>query len=295
MHKEKTWEKAEIKIIKESFKLCIDKSGLKSEDIDYVISGDLLNQSMGSTFGIRDLDIPFFGIFGACSTFGEAMSLGAILIDGDFAKNVMIGASSHFCTAEKQFRFPLELGTQRPLTTTWTVTGQGSAILSKDGLGPYITHITTGKIVDMGVTDASNMGAAMAPSAVDTMLSHFKDTGRQPSYYDIIVTGDLGYVGKDLVIELMNNEGIKFGDNYTDCGIKIFDRDLQDTHSGGSGCGCSALTFSGYYFKKLQKKEINKLLFIPTGALLSVTSTMQGESRPAIAHAISIENKNSNE
>jgi stage V sporulation protein AD len=287
--KEKTWEKAESKMIKQCLELAVLKAGLKNSDIDYVISGDLLNQSTGSTFGIRGLNIPFFGVFGACSTFGEAMSLGAILIDGDFSQNVLIGASSHFCCAEKQFRFPLELGTQRPLTATWTVTGAGSAVLTKSGEGPYITHITTGKIVDMGVTDASNMGAAMAPAAFDTIYTHLKDTNRHHSYYDLIVTGDLGYVGRDIVISLMKDCGIQLGDNYRDCGIEIFDQKTQDTHSGGSGCGCSAITFSGYYYQKLKNKEIKRILFVPTGALMSLTSSLQGESIPGIAHAIAIE------
>lgn len=287
---EESWEKAESKIVKDSMELVIKKSGLKKEEIDYVLSGDLLNQSCGTTFGIKELGIPFFGIFGACSTFGEGMSLGAILIDGDYANNVLIGASSHFCAAEKQFRFPLSLGSQRPLTSTWTVTGQGSAILSKNGEGPYITHITTGKIVDMGITDVNNMGAAMAPAAVDTIAMHLKDTNRQATYYDLILTGDLGYVGKDIIIKLMKDKGVDIGDNYTDCGIEIFDKEKQDTHSGGSGCACSALAFTGYYYKQLKDKKINKILFVPTGALMSQTSALQGETIPGVAHALAIEN-----
>jgi stage V sporulation protein AD len=287
---ETSWEKAESRLIKDSMELAIKKSGMKKEEIDYILSGDLLNQATATTFGIRELNIPFFGIFGACSTFGEGMSLASILIDGDFAQNVLFGASSHFCAAEKQFRFPLNLGTQRPLTTTWTVTGSASCVLCKDGIGPFITHITTGKIVDMGITDPNNMGAAMAASAFDTISTHLEDTKREVNYYDLIITGDLGYVGSEVVKRLMTDKGFEFGSNYRDCGIQIFDQKTQDTHSGGSGCACSALTFSGYYFNKLKSKEINKILFVPTGALMSQTSAMQGESIPGIAHAIAIEN-----
>ncbi len=286
---EDSWEKAESKIVKDSLELAIKKSGISKDKIDYILSGDLLNQSAGSTFGIKDFNVPFFGIFGACSTMGEAMSLGSILIDGEFAEHVLVGASSHFCAAEKQFRFPLELGTQRPLTSTWTVTGDGSAVLEKGGDGPYITEITTGKIVDMGITDMNNMGAAMAPAAVDTLVAHFKDFNRQPDYYDVIATGDLGYVGHKLVIQLMQEEGYDLSKNYTDCGIEIFNRDTQDTHSGGSGCACAAVTFAGYFYEKIKKGEINKMLFIPTGALVSPTSAQQGESMPGISHAVVIE------
>ncbi len=286
---EDNWEQAESGIAKKSFELAIEKSGFKAEQIDYILCGDLLNQSMSSNFGIRDLGIPFFGVFGACSTMGEAMSLGAILIDGSFATNVLVGASSHFCSAEKQFRFPLELGTQRPPTSTWTVTGNGACILTKNGDGPYITCITTGKIIDMGIKDSNNMGAAMAPAAVDTMISHFLDTSRTPDYYDLIATGDLGYVGHELVCKLMKKEGFNVESVYTDCGILIFDKDKQDTHAGGSGCGCSAVTFAGYFYDKMKKKELKKILFIPTGALMSSTSALQGETIPSIAHAVAIE------
>ncbi len=285
-----SWEKAESEISKKSLELAIEKSGFQKTDIDYILSGDLLNQTTGTIFGVRDLEIPFFGLFGACSTMGEAMSLGSVLIDGGFAEKVLVGASSHFCSAEKQFRFPLNLGSQRPPTASWTVTGQGSAILTKDGEGPFITAITTGKIVDMGITDPNNMGAAMAPSAVSTLLAHFKELNRTPDYYDVIATGDLGHIGKDLVIKLMEEEGYKLN-NYTDCGIEIFDKDTQDTHAGGSGCGCSAVTFAGYFYKQLMEKKINKILFIPTGALMSPTSVQQGETIPGIAHAVAIENK----
>ncbi len=286
---EDSWEKAESGVAKKSFELAISKAGLTPNDIEYILAGDLLNQSMSSSFGIRDLAIPFLGVFGACSTMGEAMGLGAILIDGGFANTVLVGASSHFCAAEKTFRFPLELGTQRPLTSSWTVTGNGACILTSQGSGPYITHITTGKIVDMGITDQNNMGAAMAPAAADTLTAHFKDTGRTPEDYDVIVTGDLGYVGHELFLKLMKDEGYPLPSTSTDCGILIFDRDTQDTHAGGSGCGCSAVTFSGYFYNKLKKGELKRILFMPTGALMSSVSALQGETIPSIAHAVVVE------
>ena len=211
---EKTWEKTESKIVKECVAGCLGKEKVSNEDIDYMFSGDLLNQCVSSSFGIREREIPYFGIFGACSTFVEGMSLGAMLIDGQMADNVLCSTSSHFCSAEKQFRFPLELGNQRPPSAQWTVTGSGTALLKSSGQGPFITHVTTGKIVDMGIKDANNMGAAMAPAAVDTLYQHFKDTGRGPSYYDLILTGDLGHIGKDIVKELMETRGYNLNNNY---------------------------------------------------------------------------------
>ncbi len=286
---EESWEKAESEIVKEAMELAVKNARLHIDEIDYVISGDLLNQSIGSTFGIKELNRPYLGVFSACATFGEAMSLGGMLIDGDFATKILIGASSHFCSAEKQFRFPLGLGTQRPLTTTWTVTGCGSAVLSKGGDGPFIKKVTTGKIVDLGIADTNNMGAAMAPAAADTIYAHFNDFNIKPSYYDLIITGDLGYLGSELLIKLLEKRGLNLKDNYTDCGIQIFDREKQDTHCGGSGCACSAVTFANFYYEKLKSKELSKILFVPTGALLSTTSAQQGETIPCIAHAIGIE------
>ena len=287
---EKTWEKAESKIIREAVNSSIIKSKVPANKIDFCFAGDLLNQCISSSFGLRELGVPFFGIFGACSTFVEALSLGSVFIDGGGAENIIAAASSHFCSAEKQFRFPLELGNQRPQTSQWTVTGAGSAILSKNGEGPHITYITTGKIVDMGIKDSNNMGAAMAPAFVDTLLTHFKDTGRNPSYYDGIFSGDLGYVGKEIAIELCQTKGYNIKNNYNDCGVIIFDKENQDTHSGGSGCACCGTVFSGYLFNQLKQKKLNKILLIATGALTNATSAQQGESIPGIAHAIAIEN-----
>lgn len=286
---ESTWEKAESKIIKETVATALAKSGIASSDIDFCFAGDLLNQCISSSFGLRDANIPFFGVFGACSTFVESAILASMAIDGGFATNTICASSSHFCSAEKQFRFPLELGNQRPPTSQWTVTGAGSMVLSSTGQGPFITSLTPGKIVDMGIKDANNMGGAMAGAAEDTLLRHFEDTGRTPDYYDAIFTGDLGYIGRDILIDLMKTHNYNIKNNYNDCGVLIFDKDEQDTHSGGSGCGCVASVFSGYIFNQLQYKKLNKILLIATGALMNATSSQQGESIPGIAHAISIE------
>lgn len=220
------------------------------------------------------------------------MCLGSILIDGGAAKNILCATSSHFCSAEKQFRFPLELGNQRPPSAQWTVTGSGATILSNTNMDkdcPQITYITPGKIVDMGVKDANNMGAAMAPAALDTLMTHFQDTGRKPSYYDAIITGDLGHVGKEILAEMAQSKGYNINSNYNDCGVLMFDKEKQDTHAGGSGCACIATVFSGYFFKQLKDKKMKRILLIATGALMNSTSMQQGESIPGIAHAISIE------
>ena len=285
---EKSWEKSESKIMKETVAMAITKSGLPSNSIEYCFAGDLLNQCISTNFGLRGLNIPFLGIFGACSTFVEGLSLSAIITEA-CAEHVLCAASSHFCSAEKQFRFPLELGNQRPQSAQWTVTGAGAAVVSKTGSGPYITYITSGKIVDMGIKDSNNMGAAMAPAALDTLICHFEDTGRSPNYYDAIITGDLGHIGKEILTELSSSKGYNIKSNYNDCGVLIFDKNKQDTHAGGSGCGCCATVFSGYLFKQLKEKKIKKLLLIATGALMNSTSAQQGESIPGIAHAISIE------
>lgn len=277
---EKTWEKAESKIIKETVNSGIVKAGLSATNIDYCFAGDLLNQCISSSFGLRELGAPMFGIFGACSTFAEGLILSSIFVDGGAATNVIASASSHFCSAEKQFRFPLELGNQRPPSSQWTVTGAGAAIVSKNNNGPLITYATPGKIVDMGIKDANNMGAAMAPAFVDTLITHFKDTGRNPSYYDGIFSGDLGFIGKDISIELAMQKGYNIKNNYNDCGVLIFDKEKQDTHSGGSGCACSAVVFLGYLYKMLKEKKYKRVLFIATGALTNSTTAQQGESIP---------------
>lgn len=287
---EKTFEKTESKMLHDSILRVMQKDKKTPSEINYILAGDLLNQCVSSAYAIRSTEIPFLGLYGACSTMVESMSIGAMLVDGQFADNVLCVTSSHFCSAERQFRFPLELGSQRPPTAQWTVTGSGAAILSNIGFGPKITHVTTGKIIDMGIKDANNMGAAMAGAAADTIYSHFNDTGRNVDYYDLIVTGDLGYIGLDLTNEILTRKGVNIEKKYTDCGILMFDKDTQDTHAGGSGCGCCATVFGGYLYNKLKNKEINKLLLIATGALMSTTTIQQGESILGIAHAIAIEN-----
>ena len=286
---EKTWEKAESKMIKFAIETVIRKSNIAVSDIDYLLAGDLLNQCISSSFGIRDFEIPFLGIFGACSTFVEGMMIGSMLLDGGAGNHALAATSSHFCSAEKQFRFPLELGNQRPPTSQWTVTGSSAAVLSKSGIGPFITHVTPGKIVDRGITDANNMGSAMAPAAVSTILTHLKDTNRKPTYYDAIITGDLGHIGKGIVLDLCKAEGFQLSSVYNDCGVLMFDKEKQDTHSGGSGCACCGTVFSGYFFNQLKEKKIKNMLLVATGALMNSTSTQQGESIPGIAHAVSIE------
>ena len=286
---EKTWEKAEAKMIKTAVENVIRKSNIPTSDMDFLLAGDLLNQCISSSFGIRDFEIPYLGIFGACSTFVEGLSIGSMLLDGGAGNHVVTATSSHFCSAEKQFRFPLELGNQRPQTSQWTVTGSAATVLSKNGTGPFITNVTIGKIVDRGIKDANNMGSAMAPAAISTILTHLKDTGRNPSYYDAIITGDLGHIGKEIVLEVCKSEGYQLSSVYNDCGVLIFDKEKQDTHSGGSGCACCGTVFSGYFYNLLKNKKIRKMLLVATGALMNATSSQQGETVPGIAHAVSIE------
>lgn len=286
---ENSWEKAESKMSRETVKLAMEKIKISPERVDYLFSGDLLDQIISSSFSARELKIPFFGLYGACSTMTESLSLASIVIDGGYADFVVASTSSHFGAAERQFRYPLEYGGQRPPSSQWTVTGSGAAVLGKEGNGPFITYITTGRVLDFGIKDANNMGAAMAPAAADTIVRHFKDTGFNPDHYDLIITGDLGKVGKELTIEIARENGYNIEANYTDCGVEIFDLETQDVHSGGSGCGCSAVVLCGYLYSKLKTGKMNRLLIISTGALLSPTSTQQGESIPGIAHAVAIE------
>ena len=234
---EKTWEKAESKIIKETVNTVISKSGVPVNEIDCMFAGDLLNQCTGSHYAMKNTDLPFFGLYGACSTMAQSSALAAMAVDGGYADNAIAITSSHFCSSEKQYRFPLEYGGQRPPTAQWTVTGSGAIVVSKEGNGPYITHVTTGKIIDMGINDANNMGAAMAPAAVDTIVTHFEDTGFTPDDYDLIVTGDLASVGADITCELGCASGYDISKIYNDCGKMVFDTNTQDVHAGGSGCG----------------------------------------------------------
>jgi len=288
MFGKESWEKAESEFARAAYETVIKKADAAGS-IDYVIAGDLLNQSTGSVFGLRDTNVPYLGIFGACSAMGEGMNLGGMLIDGGFADKVCCVATSHFCSAEKQFRYPLEFGAQRPPTSSWTVTGAAAVVLDGSAVnGPKIAGCTTGKMVDMGSTDANNMGAAMAGAAADTICAHFEDLGRQPEYYDIIATGDLGYIGSELLSELVKRRGYNIADRHEDCGIKIFDKEKQDTHAGGSGCACSGVVFASHYLELLKRGEIRRMLFVPTGALMSPISVQQGESIPSVAHAVII-------
>ena len=284
-----SFEKAESQMMYTAIKETIKKANLKEENIDYLFAGDLLNQLTSSNFAARELNIPFFGLYGACSTMAESLSLASMIIDGGFAKYVVASTSSHFSAAERQFRFPLEYGSQRGETAQWTVTGSGAMLLSNFGDYPRTTHVTTGVVKDYGIKDAGNMGAAMAPSAVDTIYRHLKDTGRKPKDYDVIATGDLGNIGKEITEKLLLEYGYDVKDVYVDCGSMIFDNEKQKTNSGGSGCGCSAVVASGYFYKKLLKKQYKRILLVSTGALMSPTSSLQGESIPGIAHAVAIE------
>lgn len=282
----KTWEQGESAMQGRALRRALLKGGLAPEDLDFILAGDLLNQCIGSSFGLREFGIPFWGIYGACSTMGEGLALAAMLIDGGFARHAAAVTSSHFCTAERQYRMPVPYGSQRTPTAQWTATAAGCCILGAQGDGPYVTYVTCGRIVDLGVTDPNNMGAAMAPAACDTLSALFRETHTCPADYDLIVTGDLGQLGHDVVVDLMARNGFDMGRGYTDCGLLLFDRKKQDMHAGGSGCGCSAAVFNGYLLKGMRAGTWKRIVFAPTGALLSPTSSFQGESIPSICHAV---------
>lgn len=289
-----SWEEAESKFLNRAAKLVIKKANLKNSDIRYLIGGDLLGQLISTSFGVTDLEIPLLGVFGACSTMGEAMIIGSTLVDGDYADKTIAITSSHFASAEKQFRFPLGYGNQRAPSASWTVTGSGAVIIAKDSppnrkVKIRIKGATIGKIVDYGIKDNSNMGASMAPAATNTISQNLKDLNVQPGYYDKIITGDLGHVGSDILIDLLKQEGYDISSNHMDCGIEIFDKDTQDTHAGGSGCACSAIIFTSYVLKKMKEKEWKRVLFCPTGSLQSKVSFNEGQSMPGIAHAVIVE------
>ena len=285
---EKTWEKAESAMQKTVLQRALEKAELTPEDLDYILAGDLLNQCIGSSFGLRDFRVPFYGLYGACSTMGESLSLASLLIDGGYADRAAALTSSHFCTAERQYRMPVPYGSQRSPTAQWTATAAGCTLLSAQGPGPYITHVTCGKIVDQGITDPNNMGAAMAPAAYDTLRAYFADTHTGPADYDAIFTGDLGELGHEIVMDLFQQDSVDMTRNYEDCGMLLYDRDRQDMHAGGSGCGCSAAVFNGYLLTGLKQGRWRRILFAPTGALLSPTSSFQGESIPGICHLVCV-------
>jgi stage V sporulation protein AD len=285
---EKTWEKAEQRMLQEAMQKVLEKAGLNFRDIDFMLAGDLLNQIICANFTARGLSIPFLGLYGACSTMYEGMALAAIMIDGGFAERVLVGSSSHYSTAEKQYRFPTELGVQRPMTAQWTVTGAGAVILAREGAGPVVTHATIGKVIDLGQGDPNDMGAAMAPAAADTIVRHLLDTARQPDYYDLFLTGDLGVYGEKLAEQLIQQKGFDLSGRFADCGVLIFDQS-RDAHAGGSGCACSAVVTAGYVMQQLASGNLKRVIGVGTGALLSPCSTQQGETVPAISHAVVIE------
>lgn len=282
-----SWEVAESKMLEEAMEGAVKASQVKKDDIDYMLAGDLLNQIISSNFAARTMGIPFIGLYGACSTMALSMSVGSMLIDGGFARQVLVGASSHHDTAERQYRLPTEQGGQRAMSSQWTVTGAGSLVLSQSGKGPRITAATIGRIVDFGETDTNNMGSAMAPAVADTILNHLQDLNRRPEDYDLIISGDLGSVGLKLAQEVLKKNGLQFK-NFTDCGVLIYDKS-QDTHAGASGCGCSAVVFAGDIFDKIKSGQYKRVLLVGSGALHSPTSSLQGESIPGIGHAVVIE------
>ena len=304
----KTWEEAESTMVSKTISLAISKAELKSKDVRYLVGGDLLGQLIASSFGVEQLSIPMFGVYGACSTMGESIALASILVEGGYADCTLAFTSSHFASAEKQFRFPLGYGNQKPLSMSWTVTGSGAVVLAtgndknrgkgsksegmmEDGTDVVVAGLTPGKIVDYGIKDSMNMGAAMAPSAVETIYQHFVDFKTQPEDYDRIVTGDLGSVGKEILVDMLREKGYDISKMHIDCGMEIYDSDSQDTHAGGSGCGCSAATLTGYILKRMRKRDWNRVLFVPTGALLSTVSFNEGNPVPGIAHAIMLETR----
>lgn len=288
---ESSWEKAESFLQKSAVELALKKADIDASSINYIFAGDLLNQCISSTFGLRALGIPFLGQYGACSTMAQTISMASVFADSFAADRCVAVTSSHFCSAERQFRFPLEYGGQRTPTAQWTVTGSGAAIIQRGGSGVKIKRITIGRITDMGIKDANNMGAAMAPAAAQTILDYFSDTKEKPQNFDLILTGDLGMVGKTLLLELLEKEGLQISRQHNDCGLMIFDINSQDVHAGGSGCGCSGSVFCSYVLQKMKTRELKRVLFIATGALMSPTSAQQGESIPGVAHLIELESE----
>ena len=287
---EKTFENAERKMLEHAIWNALDKAGIKSQDLDLLVCGDLLNQIISSSFTAREFDVTFLGLYGACSTMAETLAVGSSFVDSKYFTNVACATSSHFSSAERQYRFPLELGNQRPPVSQWTVTGAGCAILSDSGSDIEIVNATFGKVTDFGINDVNNMGAAMAPAAMSTLIAHFEDTNTTPDDYDLILTGDLGKLGSEILMDLMENKGFKLKDSYSDCGQMIFNNN-QKTYQGGSGCGCSAVVLNSYVMQKMREGVYKKVLFAATGALLSTLSSQQGNTIPGICHAVEIRRK----
>ena len=286
---EDNWESAESAMQKEACLLALEKAHLLPEDIRYLFGGDLLRQGVATSMGVEELEIPMFGLFGACSTSGEALALASMSVAAGYGEYMMAVTSSHFASAEKEFRFPLGYASQRPLSAQWTVTGSGAFIVGKRRSHVRITGVTIGKIIDYGLKDSQNMGACMAPAACDTIIRNLEDFERTPEDYSRIITGDLGYVGQSILFDLMRGKGYDIKANHMDCDMTIFNQQLQDTHAGGSGCGCAATTLSAYILPKIEKGEWKRVLFVPTGALMSTVSYNEGASVPGIAHGIVLE------
>ena len=285
---ESTWEKAESRLQQHAFEKALAKGNISEGDISLILAGDLLNQCTGSAYSIRATGLPFLGLYGACSTMAESLLLASIFMDNEIGNYCAAITSSHFCSAERQFRFPETYGGQRTPTAQWTVTASGCAIVGKSNTPPYIKAVTIGKITDLGIKDANNMGAAMAPAAYETIKAHLKTRNMSAEDFDLILTGDLGFVGSDILIDLFRRDGINISDIHNDCGIMIYDREKQDVHAGGSGCGCSASVLCGYILDKIRNGELKNVLFAATGALMSTTVVQQGESIPGISHAVHI-------
>ncbi|MCQ2440619.1 MAG: stage V sporulation protein AD [Clostridia bacterium] len=285
---EKSYEKAESRLQKTAVETALKKCDKTEKDVDCIFAGDLLNQCIGSSFGLRSLGIPFVGLYGACSTMTLGLSLAALTVDSGAVNTAVAVTSSHFCSAERQYRFPLEYGSQRTPTAQWTVTGSGASVIERSENKPYINAVCFGEIEDLGVTDANNMGAAMAPAAAATLMHYFSDTKTKPEDYDIIITGDLGSVGSNLLYQLLERQNIDIRCRHNDCGLIIFDLKKQDVHAGGSGCGCSASVLNSFVMHRFESGDFKNILFMSTGALMSPTSTMQGESIPGIAHLVNI-------
>ena len=283
-----SWEKAESMIQKNAVQIALKRAGLSPDQIDVICAGDLLNQCIGSTFGLFELEIPFVGMYGACSTMAESLATATMFLETGAVDTAVAVTSSHFCSSERQFRFPLEYGSLRTPTSQWTVTGAGATVLKKGGDGIKIRHVTFGKIFDFGIKDANNMGAAMAPAAADTIKRFLVDTNTTPDDYDGIFTGDLGKVGSELLCQLLEKEGIDVRSQHRDCGVMIFTPDMDDVNAGGSGCGCSASVLNSFILKEMQKGRYKNILFVATGALMSPTSSMQGENIPSVAHLVNI-------
>ncbi len=283
-----TYEEAESRFQSEAVELALEKCGVRAEEVDCIFAGDLLNQCVGSSYGLMDYGIPFLGQYGACSTMAQGLIMSSVFVESGAAKIAVCATSSHFCSAERQYRFPLEYGGVRTPTAQWTVTGAGSCVVRHSHRGASISRATVGKIIDLGVTDANNMGAAMAPAAADTLRSFFQDTATQPKDYDLVVTGDLGAVGSELLYELMAQEGYCLKPYHNDCGMMIFDREKQDVHSGGSGCGCSASVLCSRLLGDMQNGALGNILFVATGALMSPTKSSQGATIPSIAHLVNL-------